>query len=395
MIKLYEFQQEYMKHVKSNFIYACDTGTGKTIMGLEHHQRYFKDKKLVIVAPASKINEGGWQRTIEEHYPKINYETCTYNLLSKKYKEFKNTFVIFDEVHRLKNSTGVWGKAGYELSKIASGFIGLSATPIPNGWEDAINYFKMFNLTKNKTQFIKQNGITTVKNGYIEITGWKNENKLKNMWNSISRQLPKDKAIDLPSLIFKDIYFKPSSCYKEILKKRVYQEIVYDNSMKLRHGLKLHTNLKDKIEYLKEFLDNTNDNVIIFYNYDKELELLKNISNKTIYVCNGYEKNYPKKDEWNNIKNTITLANYKSGSEAVEFTYANIIIYFSLTDSYVEFEQSYGRCHRTGQKKKVIAYRFITKDTIDENICEAIKNKRDFNFEIWIQENVLEREENK
>ena len=133
-----------------------DTGTGKTIMGLNHHQVYFKDKKLLIVAPASKLNEGGWQRTIKDHYPQIDYETCSYNMLPKKYKEFTDYFVIFDECHRLKNSTGKWGKAGYELTKIASGFILLSATCIPNGWEDSINYFKMFKLTKNKTSFIKE-----------------------------------------------------------------------------------------------------------------------------------------------------------------------------------------------------------------------------------------------
>ena len=155
MIKLYNYQEEYLKHVKPNFMYDMDTGTGKTIMGLEHHQKYFKDKPLVIVAPASKINEGGWQRTIEEHYPDITFQTCTYNMLPKLYTTFSGNFVIFDECHRVKNSTGKWGKSAYNLTKIACGFILLSATPIPNGWQDSINYFKMFNLTKNKTQFLK------------------------------------------------------------------------------------------------------------------------------------------------------------------------------------------------------------------------------------------------
>ena len=77
-----------MNNVKSNFIYDVDTGLGKTIMALEHHQRFFKDKKVLIVAPASKINEGGWQRTIEEHYPQIEYDTCTYNMLHKKYQNY-------------------------------------------------------------------------------------------------------------------------------------------------------------------------------------------------------------------------------------------------------------------------------------------------------------------
>ncbi|MBQ6546497.1 MAG: DNA helicase [Bacilli bacterium] len=386
MITLYKYQEEYFKHVKPNYIYDMDTGTGKTIMGLEHHQKYFKDKKLVIVAPASKINEGGWQRTIAEHYPQIKYETCTYNMLNKNYKNYENYFVIFDECHRLKNSTGVWGKAGYNLTKICSGFILLSATPIPNGWEDSINYFKMFGLTKNKTQFIRNNAITSMEYGYLEIIGWQNETKLTNMWKSISRRLSKDEATDLPQLVFEDIHFKASLIYKVIKKNRIYDGILYDNQMKLRHGLRLNVNLKTKIEYIKEFVENTNDNIIIFYNYDEEFKLLKENIAKTTYVCNGAIKDYPKKEEWDNIKNTVTLANYKSGSEAVEFTYANIIVYFSPTESYTEFYQSYGRCYRNGQTQKVTAYKFVTDSTIEADIYKALDSKQDFNYNLWEKE---------
>ena len=388
MITLYKYQEEYFKHVKPNYIYDMDTGTGKTIMGLEHHKRYYPNNKLLIVAPASKLNEGGWQRTIEEHYQNTIYETCSYNMLNKKYKSFKDYFVIFDECHRLKNSTGVWGKAGYNLTKIASGFILLSATCIPNGWEDSINYFKMFGLVKNKTSFIKNNAITTMDFGYLQILGWKNETKLKNMWKTVSRRLSKDDATDLPPLVFENVYFKSSSIYKTIKKDRIYDGTLYDNQMKLRHGLRLYTNLKDKIDYTKEFIENTNDNIIIFYNYDEELELLQQTINKTTYLCNGKTKNYPKKSEWDTIKNTVTLANYKSGSEAVEFTYANIIIYFSPTDSYTEYYQSFGRCYRNGQKKKVTAYKYITSKTVESDIYDALDNKQDFNFSLWEKENI-------
>lgn len=388
MIKLYNYQQEYFKHVKPNYIYDMDTGTGKTIMGLHHHQKYFRDKKLLIVAPASKINEGGWQRTIAEYYSQIKYETCTYNMLSKKYSKYKDYFVIFDECHRLKNSTGVWGKAGYNLTKIASGFILLSATPIPNGWEDSINYFKMFGFTKNKTSFIRNNAIVSLDMGYMEILGWKNETKLKNMWKSISRRLSKDEATDLPPLVFEDIHFKASAIYKVIKSDRVYGDTLYDNQMKLRHGLRLNANLKSKIDYIKEFVENTNDNIVIFYNYDEELELLQQNITKMTYLCNGKIKNYPKKNEWDSIKNTVTLANYKSGSEAVEFTYANIIVYFSPTESYTEYYQSYGRCYRNGQDKKVTAYKFVTDDTIEADIYRALNSKEDFNYNLWEKEKI-------
>ena len=111
MITLYEYQKEYLKHVKPNFFYDCDTRTGKTFMALAHHRKYFADKKLLVVAPASKINEGGWQRTIEQYYSHIIYDTCSYNMLSKKYKEYEDWFVIFDERTPFKKFNWCLGKS--------------------------------------------------------------------------------------------------------------------------------------------------------------------------------------------------------------------------------------------------------------------------------------------
>ncbi len=389
MINLYKYQQDYFNYIvknnKRNWIYAWDVGTGKTIIALKHYETFYNDTKLIIVAPASKINEQGWDRTILKYYPHINYETCTYNVLNKKYKEYKGCFIIFDEIHRLKNSTGVWGKAGYELTKIAKGFIGLTATPSEN-WLDTCNYFKMFGLVKNKTQFLRNEAITTSQRGYMEIIGWRNENKLKNMWKLIAKELPREQAIELPPIVYEDIIFKASSDYKKIKKSRIYKEEVLDTNIKLRHALRVNVSLVDKINYIKNMIEDTDANIVVFYNYDTELEELKKVIDKKLYVCNGHEKNYPKKEDWDKIKNSVTLANYKSGAEAVEFTYANVIIYFSPSESYTDYYQSLGRCYRNGQDKKVTVYKFITEDTVENNIYLSLENKQDFNFDLWAKE---------
>ena len=208
------------------------------------------------------------------------------------------------------------------------------------------------------------------------------------MWTTISRRLSKGEATDLPPLVFEEVHFKPSTIYKTIKKNRIYKDTIYDNQMKLRHGLRLNTNLKDKIEYIKDFVESTNDNIIIFYNYEEELRLLQEAITKKTYLCNGSTKEYPKKEEWDTVKNTVTLANYKSGAEAVEFTYANIIVYFSPTESYTDYYQSYGRCYRNGQTKKVTAYKFITDKTIESDIYKALDSKQDFNYSLWEKENI-------
>jgi len=389
VIKLLPYQQEYMEHTTRNFVYDMDTGTGKTYMGLYHWRHYYPESPLLIVAPASKINEQGWNRTIDELLDDVEFEAISYNKLAKDWQKYRGYFVIFDECHRLKNSTGKWGKAGFNLTRIADGFILLSATPTPNNWEDMINYFKMFKLTPNKTQFLKKHAVTINRFGYNEIVDWNQTDVIEAQWKSISRRLNKSEALELPPLVFQDVLFKASPVYKRIQKTRMLDDDTpLDNMMSLRHGLRVNTNMKDKSDYLKEFLDGTKENVLVFYNYDLELEQIKKSipKGKNVFVCNGHEKHYPKKNEWGDVENSVTIANYKSGSEAVEFTYTTVIVYFSPTESYTEFYQSYGRTHRMGQTDHVTAYKFITQATIERDIYRALDNKQDFNIKLWEQE---------
>lgn len=396
MIPLYDYQREYFSHVdKRNWIYNMDTGTGKTIMALTHYQVFFSDKPLVIFAPASKVKEGGWQRTIEEFHIKKEYTIISYNKMPKQYKDTRDCFVIFDEAHRVKESTGVWGKtANLIVHKYCAGFVLLTATPLSNGWIDSINYFKMFHMTPCKYHFLQQHAIVDTRRGYPEILGWRNTSRLEKNWQKISRRLNKSEAIDLPELVEKKVYFTADPKYKKIKKLRVSEGKTYDNMMAWRHGLRSNTSSDDKMQYILDLLEDVESNIIIFYNYDAELEhIKKSIKDRIVYQCNGHCKSYPKKEDWGRVANTVTLANYKSGSEAVEFTYADLIIYFSPTESYTEYYQSVGRCHRIGQKNKVTIYKFITRDTIEENIYESLDKKEDFNFESWlINDDKCERE---
>jgi len=363
-----------------------DTGTGKTIMALTHYLVFFSDRPLVIFAPASKVKEGGWQRTIEQFRIRQEYNIISYNKMPKQCLETKNCFVIFDEAHRIKDSTGVWGKTANQIvHKYCEGFVLLTATPLSNGWIDSINYFKMFHMTPCKYHFLQQHAIVDTRRGYPEILGWRNTGRLERNWQRISRRLNKSEAIDLPELVEKKVYFTACAKYKKIKRLRISDGKAYDNMMAWRHGLRSNTATEDKIQYILDLLEDTQSNIIIFYNYDSELQdLKKSIIDRVVYQCNGHCKTYPKMEEWGRITNTVTLANYKSGSEAVEFTYADVIIYFSPTESYTEYYQSIGRCHRIGQKNKVTIYKFITRATIEEHIYESLDNKQDFNFESWL-----------
>ncbi|WP_269758321.1 SNF2-related protein [Thalassobacillus sp. C254] len=139
---LYDFQKELLNKIDPDYIIAADTGTGKTMMALHHYLRHTKGEPLLIVCPPQKKAEGGWDREVElvcEKYGiEITYETLSYGVLAKRWKDYNGWFVVYDECHYIKNPTSQRGKAGVNLSKTSTNFLLLSATPSSNGWGDTI-----------------------------------------------------------------------------------------------------------------------------------------------------------------------------------------------------------------------------------------------------------------
>jgi len=389
---LYDFQKNLLNNIKPNYIIAADTGTGKTIMAIHHYLKHNNGEPLLVVAPPAKIREGGWDREIEfvaNHYGiQISYDLMSYGVLAKKWMHYKGWFVVFDECHYVKNPTSQRGKAAINLTKNSTNFLLLSATPSANGWEDTIAYMIMFGFFKNKTQFLREHAIYEKKyfgpSPVNIVVGWKNEKKLKYLYQSISVKLSKDECLDLPDLVFDDIYFNVSDEYRTIQKTRVLNNVLYDTTMSLQHGLRFYANQKDKLKYTEMLAESTEENIVVFYYYQKEKEkLIEKLKNKTIYEVSGKTTNLPNKNNWPKLKNTVTLVQYQAGSSGIELQYANIVIFYTPTWSYQDYEQALGRCYRNGQTKKVTVYRYITKNSLEERVYAALSKKKDFTEQLF------------
>ena len=398
---LYDYQKEVLDNADPSYLYALDTGTGKTILSLHHYLKHSNGEPLLIVAPPQKINEGGWDRDIQKvcnHYGvSISYDTLSYGVLAKRWDEFIGWFVIFDECHYVKNPTSQRGKAASKLTASSTDFVLLSATPSSNGWVDTSNYFIMFGFYKNKTQFERDNavfgtmflGSRTIK----KIEGWKNEELLKQQYQSFSVKLSKDDCLDLPPLVIEDVEFKRSTEYLRIKKDRIFQPkdadepLVYDTYPKLAHGLRYYANQSDKLKYVEMLADGTSENIVIFYYYAAEkeaiIELLK--KTKTIYEVSGQRSELPKHETWDGLKDSVTLVQYMAGAAGIELQYANLVIFYTPTYSLQDYEQSLGRAYRNGQTKKVTVYQFITKHTIECEIYKALKEKKDFTDDLFVK----------
>lgn len=397
---LYNFQKEILKKAEPSWLFALDTGTGKTILSIHHYLKYMEGEPVLIVAPAQKVKEGGWEREIQrvsDYYGiEIEYDIISYGVLAKKWNLYKGWFVIFDECHYVKNPTSQRGKAALNLTRVSTNFSLLSATPSSNGWGDTINYFLMFGFYRNKTQFMREHAIYgTLFLGdrqVKKVDDWKGKDQLKQLYQSISVKLSKDECLDLPPIIFKDVHFNRSKEYEVIRKNRVLElpneTIAYDNVMKLQHGLRFYANQTNKLAYTEMIVESTEENIVIFYYYQSEKEtLIKSMKklNKKVYEISGKTNELPERTKWDKLKNSVMLVQYQAGAAGIELQYANIVIFYTPTYSFQDYDQALGRAYRNGQTKKVTVYRYITKRTIEENIYAALSEKKDFTEELFKQ----------
>lgn len=410
MINLYQYQEEYLRGLPSKYIFAADTGTGKTFMALAHYDRHAYMTPLIIVAPASKVGTGDWERDVAEYFgdrlmPKV--EIYSYEKFSRvptvaQYKKtgdrgvwrsvmerYPDGFaVIADEVHKAKNPQSKMGKAMYEVSATSSFFVGLSATPLPNGWIDAANYFKIFGFSKGITAFKNRYCVYVDYKGFPELKGYKEESELARLWQSIAKPLSKDQALDLPPITTVPVALPSTAEYKRIEKDRMVDGEFLDNPSALAHALR-QSLLEPKVKWLNEFLEGVSDNVVIFYNYKSERNAILEMINKShkgrkVFRQDGEKHEVPGKEKWGDLHRTITLAQYQSGSTGIELTYAATTIYFSPTYSYSNYEQSIGRTNRNGQTQKMTLFLLCAPKTMEADIWEALRNKTDFQEKQWV-----------
>jgi SNF2 family DNA or RNA helicase len=298
--------------------------------------------------------------------------------------------LIADEVHKAKNPQSGIGKRVYSVAPYADFFVGLSATPLPNGWIDAANYFKVFGLVKDITAFKRRYCNIQTYKGFPEIIDYYHKEELQRNWNRIAKPLDKEQALDLPSITHVPVRLPSSKEYLQIQKDRIFGGKFLDNPSALMHALR-QSLVEPKVAWLENFLDEVSDNVVVFYNYTAErdaiLKMIKTkFKNRRVFRQDGEKHEVPSKDQWANLERTITVAQYQSGSTGIELTYAATTVYFSPTYSYSNYEQSIGRTNRAGQTRKMTLYLLCAPTTLEKDIWEALSNKTDFQETQWYKE---------
>ena len=399
MIKLRDYQIDAISKMKTGCILNGGVGSGKSLTSLSYY--YLKNggdigflkggdyipmtdppKDLYIITTARKRDTLEWEGELSPFLLSVHNDKNTYSNKVvvdswnniQKYKDVKGAFFIFDE-QRVVGS-GAWVKAFLKISKFNE-WILLSATP-GDTWSDYIPVFIANGFYKNKTEFIREHVIYSRFCKFPKIDRYVNTGRLLRLRRQILIDMD-FKRKTIPH--HEDIYVSYDvAMYKDITKRRwdIWKDEPITNASGLCYALRkvVNTHESRSEELLKIF--KKHPKMIIFYNFDYELEILKNLDyGKGVKIS---EWNGHKHEPTPTTKSWVYLVQYTAGAEGWNCITTDTIVFYSQNYSYKIMLQSAGRIDRLNTPfTDLYYYHLKTRSGIDVAISKALRNKKKFN----------------
>lgn len=396
-ISLRDYQLDAVKRMKNGCILNGGVGSGKSRTALAYYyvqnggeigaDEYVPMNDppldLYIITTARKRDTKEWEGELSPFLLSTHLDVNLYenrvvvdswNNIGK-YVDVRDAFFIFDE-QRVVGS-GAWVKSFLKITKLNQ-WILLSATP-GDTWEDYIPVFIANGFYKNRTQFKTEHMVITWVNGkYPKIDRYLNTGRLICLRNSVLINMDfKRQTVSH----HEDIYTQyDRAAYKQVSRSRwnPYKNEPIANASELCYVWRKIVNSDESRQTAVLELFEKRQKVIIFYNFDYELDILKNLyygENVDVAEWNGHKHQpVPASDSW------VYLVQYNAGAEGWNCVSTDTIIFYSQNYSYKVMAQSAGRIDRLNTPFTDLYYYHIkSKAPIDLGINRALTEKRQFN----------------
>ena len=395
-MELFQHQRVAVEKLRTGSILCGGVGSGKSrtaiayyfckVCGGECDGIYEAMKNpidLYIITTARKRDTLEWDEELlpfvlsrDSEKPKIVVDSWN-NI--KKYVEVKDAFFIFDEQRVV--GKGSWVKSFLKITK-ENRWILLSATP-GDTWIDYIPVFIANGFYKNRSQFITRHVVVDHRSKYFKVARYLEEGRLLQLRNYILVNMTYLKnTVPFHETV---IARYDKELYRLVMKNRwnIYKEEPIENVSELGYVIRRIVNSDEsRVKEISKIMQH-HKRIIIFYNFDYELEILKNMEVEEVTVAewNGHKHEpVPETDRW------LYLVQYAAGAEGWNCTKTNAIIFYSQNYSYKTMEQASGRIDRLNTKYKDLYYYHIRSNApIDIAIYCALKKKQRFNESRFFQ----------
>ncbi|MFN0061388.1 MAG: SNF2-related protein [Myxococcaceae bacterium] len=414
-------------------ILADDMGLGKTIQALSLIQTARETegpKPSLVVAPTSVLLN--WQREAERFTPQLKVTLwhgqerrdknatfagsdlvlTSYALVRRDLQELsagKFRYIILDEAQNIKNADSATAQACKSLPSEQR--LALTGTPLENRLSELWSIFDFLMPGFLGTQDVFGDRYEQP----IQIGGDMDaRDRLKRRIQPfVLRRLKTEVAKDLPpktdTVAYCEMEPGQAALYREILeesRRKVYDTIekvgfkrsrvsILAALMKLRQVccdprlLKLPPGTllppSAKLERFQELTDDLiaeGHRALVFSQFTEMLELLKKQADErkiTYQYLDGRTKDRMARVDAFNAGDgpPLFFISLKAGGTGLNLTAADYVIHYDPWWNPAVEDQATDRTHRIGQTKAVIAYKLITRGTVEEKILALQKRKRE------------------
>ena len=410
---------------------ADDMGLGKTLQTLTLLQYIYKPSApkqpaTLIVVPTSLLHN--WRREAkrftalsmteynntvaidkkrpEKFFGRFHLIFTTYGMMKNNIgilRSYRYKYAVLDESQNIKNSDSLNFRSAIQLQ--SNHRLVLTGTPIENSLKDlwAQFHFIQPDLLGSESAFQKQ-FIIPIRQGNARV-----ETQLQQLIAPfILRRSKKEVAPELPELteetIYCDMTGEQNTCYEQeknslrnILLQhtqstdRLHSFSVLNGILRLRQ-LSCHpqlifpdyTGTSGKATQIIETFDTLQSEghkVLIFSSFVKHLELLAEAFRERGWkyaLLTGSTSNRSSEIAHFTDQKDVQafLISLKAGGVGLNLTQADYVFIIDPWWNPAAESQAIARAHRIGQDKQVIAYRFITQNSIEEKILHLQDEKR-------------------
>lgn len=400
-ISLYDYQLDAVNRMQNGCILCGGVGSGKSrtslayyykeqggILGTKDYIPMNNPKDLYIITTARKRDTKEWEGELvpfllatdpETNYYKNKIVIDSWNNIGK-YSDVSDAFFIFDE-QRVVGS-GAWVKSFLKIAK-KNNWILLSATP-GDTWSDYIPVFIANGFYKNRTEFSREHIVYSRYTKFPKIDRYLNTGRLIRLRNKILVDMDFKR---LTVSHHEDIYVKYDiPLYKEVSRNRwdIYKNEPIVNASGLCYVWRRIVNSDDSRQLALLELFDKHPKMIVFYNFDYELDILKGIyygENVEIAEWNGHKHQpIPDSDRW------VYLVNYTAGAEGWNCIRTDTIVFYSQNYSYKVMQQAAGRIDRLNTPYLDLYYYYLkSRSGIDLAISKALSQKKKFNEQKFVK----------
>ena len=397
-IQLSDHQIDAIDKLKVGSILCGGVGSGKSRTGIAYYFTYCGGRMkingvgetrgmthardLYIITTAKKRDSLEWE---EECLPflinkkrelsinNVKVTVDSWNNL-KKYIGVKDAFFIFDE-QRVVGS-GTWVKSFLKITP-NNPWIILTATP-GDTWSDYIPLFLANGFYKNRTEFLRTHAVFSRFTKYPQIEQYIGCRRLAQHRDAITVIMPFTRHTTSHQVIVNVEYDKE---FTKLVRKKRWNPFT-DKPMKTAGELcyverKIVNSDPSRVAAMHKILVER-PKVIIFYNFDYELVLLRELCSSmdlTFAEWNGHlHQEVPDTERW------AYLVQYTAGAEGWNCITTDTTVFFSQSYSYKTMEQASGRIDRLNTKfYDLYYYHLRSYAPIDLAIAMSLKRKKNFN----------------